>query len=91
MANKNVALLVVCFVLVATVNAEMSTEEKAAKCNNYCFKACMFPSKFCSWWCHGRCDNPILWDDGSEEASLMAMKFRVPAHAPSQSKIKSQL
>ncbi|OIW06646.1 hypothetical protein TanjilG_04040 [Lupinus angustifolius] len=76
MGNKNVALLVVCLVLVAAVKGEMSTEEKAARCNDYCFQACMFPSRFCSWMCHSRCDNPVLWDESENAASLMSVGTR---------------
>lgn len=60
MGEKYVALLVVCLLMGVSVGA-MTVEEKRNDCNNYCNRACMFPTSFCKWWCGGRCENPILW------------------------------
>jgi len=58
--KKHVALVLVWVVVGVCVEA-MTLEERRDDCNNYCNRACMFPSKFCKWWCGARCQNPILW------------------------------
>jgi len=60
MGEKYVALFVMCLVMGASV-AVMTLEERRKDCNSYCNTACMFPAKFCKWWCGGRCENPIFW------------------------------
>ncbi|TKY51177.1 hypothetical protein E2542_SST22687 [Spatholobus suberectus] len=74
MANKYVALLLVCLVLAVGVEAR-EMDEKQRECYSYCHSACIYPGPFCKWWCGGRCENPILWGSAHDHASK---RFPVP-------------
>ncbi|KAL4288888.1 uncharacterized protein LOC107616108 [Arachis ipaensis] len=50
------------FLIVGANAVDNSLKAQQNRCNDYCFRACVFPSKFCRWWCGGRCQNPIGFD-----------------------------
>ncbi|KAL2324416.1 hypothetical protein Fmac_023474 [Flemingia macrophylla] len=93
MRNNCAALLLVSLLfVVALADDQSETDRKREDCNNYCYNACIYPAKFCRWWCGGRCENPIFWESLTDDVSK---KYPVPkesdfsaynkAHPPSSS------
>jgi len=60
MGNKYVALLLACVVVGVCVEAFTWTDEDRKECTKICVERCIFPQKFCDFWCEGNCHSPVI-------------------------------
>ncbi|BAT94092.1 hypothetical protein LR48_Vigan02g223500 [Vigna angularis] len=77
MGNKYVALLLVCLVVGVCVEAFPWGDEERKECARLCVESCIFPAKFCNWWCTAGCEKPFIasMDDDASK------KYPVPTDA----------